>query len=610
MLASLSFDRKVPEGLSVPAVAGRIDARTSQYLFAGDLRLDDTPVLMDALGIPQPVRAEISDADLVALAYAKWGADCAEFLLGDFAFFLFDQDKKTIFAARDPRGVKSLYFATDRGTWVFGHCQKDVLETLDRSGGASPNLDLAAVASIAWNRPRAADRSVFEGLSRLPAGHAMVVDATGQRTFAHWRPQDCPDVRYPREQDYIDQLLHLLETSVRDRAKDTPDLGAHMTGGLDSSTIAVLASRLLAPKGRTLPTYCWSNGSDAAAIDDTIGEHDERHLLAALRDEAGLEAQGIALADDDLFDSARFFLRPLDNLNSQFCHEDKLRRVAKKTGTRVLLSGWGADECVTFNGRGAFAGWFASGRWDRLAYETLARARVHGAHLIPITLKEAISPSLPFKRFQEARPKNGQNSPRRLTWLTEDWRATLKQNYTPPEGFNRHPIATRPMQETLLTNGHITERIESWAIEGRAVGIDYRYPFLDRRLLEFSLGLPPELSFKNGWKRYLIRTATKGILPDPVRWCKIKNDPARMANLAAHEAQLAKQVFRPLAARLAEANIPLAAIHRDTLLGAAAGDPINRSAFVFAINLEQTLNPEVGLIVDQFLYRPAGIAGA
>jgi hypothetical protein len=86
------------------------------------------------------------------------------------------------------------------------------------------------------------------------------------------------------------------------------------------------------------------------------------------------------------------------------------------------------------------------------------------------------------------------------------------------------------MQESLIQFGHLQYRMESWAAHGAAIGLIYTFPLLDRRIMEFALGLPGRMFFRNGWKRWLYRTAMEGILPDVVRW-----NPQKYDDAAAHQ---------------------------------------------------------------------------
>ena len=117
----------------------------------------------------------------------------------------------------------------------------------------------------------------------------------------------------------------------------------------------------------------------------------------------------------------------------------------------------------------------------------------------------------------------------------------------------RERPGVRRMQIALLENGHISYRMESWAAHGATLGITYLYPLLDNRLVEFALSIPDHLFFKNGWKRYLYRTAMEGILPDNVRWNKSKFDTAMIAQ---HQQIITYEIKRMQAKLQERANNP------------------------------------------------------
>jgi asparagine synthase (glutamine-hydrolysing) len=96
----------------------------------------------------------------------------------------------------------------------------------------------------------------------------------------------------------------------------------------------------------------------------------------------------------------------------------------------------------------------------------------------------------------------------------------------------------RKRQIELLRSGHLQYRMESWAAHGADFGLAYEYPLLDRRIIEFALSIPDHLYFKHGWKRWLYRTATEGVLPDSVRWNPHKFDMAMLAGMRSLDAEI------------------------------------------------------------------------
>jgi asparagine synthase (glutamine-hydrolysing) len=90
-------------------------------------------------------------------------------------------------------------------------------------------------------------------------------------------------------------------------------------------------------------------------------------------------------------------------------------------------------------------------------------------------------------------------------------------------------VGARPTQLALLERGHLGRRTASWVQHGRAIGVDYTWPLLDRRIIEFALSLPGEAFLRAGWKRWLFREAVEGLVPDVIRWNRHKRDPALAA---------------------------------------------------------------------------------
>jgi asparagine synthase (glutamine-hydrolysing) len=186
----------------------------------------------------------------------------------------------------------------------------------------------------------------------------------------------------------------------------------------------------------------------------------------------------------------------------------------------VLLSGWGGDEGISFNGRGYYPELLRSGRVGRLWRELRERSRHPLAAFVRTALLPAVFPGA-------ARAVVG---PRRGEWLFRK-----KPAFIHPEFARRAPPLPEPgmpsrngtpnLRARLLRRGHLSERMEDWAASGARHGIEYRYPLLDRRVLEFAVGLPPEQFRRGRWSRWLMRRALDPVLPPEVCWKADKADP-------------------------------------------------------------------------------------
>lgn len=131
-----------------------------------------------------------------------------------------------------------------------------------------------------------------------------------------------------------------------------------------------------------------------------------------------------------------------------------------------------------------------------------------------------------------------------LAFTRGEFRAWALAN-TPEMRFTPD-IGPRAVQLEFLAHGALRSRLESWAVSGCRAGIEYRYPLLDKRVVEFALGLPPEYYHRHGRGRYLFRRAVEGFLPHDVCWQSLKQEPVRVNEVVS----LIARALRPLAREL------------------------------------------------------------
>jgi asparagine synthase (glutamine-hydrolysing) len=464
----------------------------------------------------------IPDSEIILSSYRKWSLDCPKHLLGDFAFAIWDEAKKRLFCARDFIGARPLYYQSGNGPFVFA---SDVEAVLAASGVPS-DLDMEFLSAHlrAFAGYPSADRTFFTAVRKLPPAHALTVDASGMKLWRYWDPREARPVRFAREQEYMDALLDLFAQSVDCRLRSAFPIGSHLSSGLDSSAIAIHAARSLRKQGRDLAMgFSWAA---PIAPGEELPPEDERRLIEEM---AQLEHIPMNYADLSAREFAAEMLRRRTLSFGDFPFESPVRCKAAEGGMRVLLSGWGGDEFITFNGRGFFAETFLRGRWRTCFREFKQRAVLNESKLWNDFRAKVIIPLLPDWFLARLKPDH-------LPWLRQgkiptvfqaEFARRLQNAASLPVDHLRERAGVHAQQRDLLAHGHLTMRIEGWAQGGGLLGIEYRYPLLDRRLVEFALGLPPDAFMHTGWKRYLYRQSMAGILPDDVRWHKVKDSPAR-----------------------------------------------------------------------------------
>ena len=202
---------------------------------------------------------------------------------------------------------------------------------------------------------------------------------------------------------------------------------------------------------------------------------------------------------------------------------------------QLLLSGWGGDEGVSFNGRGYEPGLLRRGRLVPLWRFARERSR---RPLAAILLRAAL-------------PLVAPETARALRYLRAGRRPLLRQSFAHsafarrvrPAPAPRQPrFGVRETQLHLLRQGHLAERMDGWATSGARHGIEYAYPLLDRRLLEFALGVPPEQYRRGAGNRWLMRRALRTLLPAEVWRHTDKQDPVRFGAFQAALAEAMPQV--------------------------------------------------------------------
>lgn len=500
-----------------------------------DLVIHDYATVANALRRTQAQVRCFDDATLVGMLYARHGADAGNHIIGEGTVALWDAKRRQAWLWRDVAGVRPLYYA-DLGRNGFVACSD--LRPFDGHPSVPQRLDLATVRARLEDGadPPSLDRTFREGVLKLRPGHQLLVEATGISSRAYWQPQNVPNRRAKDPGTYAEELRELLRTAIDQRVDRAIGVGAHLSGGLDSSTIASIAAARCADEEQPLPVYSWApSWSQVPKL-----EVDERRLVYATAAAAPVSVHHADPTIEDLahLHSLDLVNRPTTTLEAEL----SIMRIARAHGVSTILSGWGGDETIVFNGRGYFADLARRGHLLKVRRELRLRQGIQGGSLAGAWKSRVFLPLRDEAFGNVSRP-----SPHPLPVdLRPELLAALRRTPRPPAYVFGAEVGVRSVQERLLYRGHLQYRMESWAAHGNDHGIRHSFPMLDRRMIEFALSLPEDAYFRDGWKRWLFRTATEGIVPDEVRWYPHKQDVALVHRLN----QLAKPAHELIQARL------------------------------------------------------------
>ena len=516
-------------GATAPDAELRCAGDGARIAVAADCRLDNRAELCDALGIRIAERGRHSNADLLLRAWLRWREECPARLLGDYAFVVWDAPRRTLFCCRDPVGVKPFYYALTPTSLAFASAVDAVLA----APFVGDELDDATVAAYLTRVSLVSTtRTFFRAVRKLPPGHSLIVGwdpSAGEREGAplarkeprltaklvrHWRPEETPKAAPASDDDYAEEFRHLFRKAVQARLANAGRVGTHLSGGLDSSSVTVQTARELAAQGQAPPVaFSWlpdaAPTSAAAAGPEyrLVQSVCEQEHLRVLHRAPSVDDIVAVLAQDGALPGVQVHL-----------NEYVTQCAAASEGVTTLLSGWGGDEGASFHGRGRNAQLLLSGRWRQL----LAHRDPDYA-VFKFLANTLLNLALPKHAHLLRARLRGKDLPRDRWLINPAFKRRTKPLAQPAPPL----LGIRRTQLWDLQSGGLAQRMEGWAASGARHGIQYRYPLLDRRLLEFALSLPPEQFKRPGTNRWLIRHALAPILPLEVRESTSKTDPVR-----------------------------------------------------------------------------------
>lgn len=490
-LAVLDFARSTPFEIASGA---------SGLVLAADCRLDELQALAREFGAG-------ADDELLLAALQRQGVAGVAGVLGDFAFAAWDPQARTLTCARDGMGIRPLFMNKDNGRDV---AFASLPRALHAGGFATRQLDESYLASELLNAIPGAERSLFSDICRLAPGSLLQVAPDGIRSGIFWKlDPDLAGSRRCSPQEAAEELSSLLTEAVRCRLPKAGPVAAHLSGGLDSSAITILAARMLRGEGRPLLAYSFL----AARQEEDEGEH--AYVEAVLRQERDINWTAVAVTDPEAF------LMPQMDCDQLFpCdiahHDIRVIANAAGRGASMLLSGWGGDEGATYNGRGAMAEALLVGRWPYVVQELAALRRTRQLPLAKLIRGELLEYLLPDVLQNSLRNLLG----KKKRYVSADAERLLRPEFSAAAYGHTLTIGPNAARNhyRLLSGLHLARRTEHWALMGSRYGLAVGFPMLDRRVVELALSLPSSFFLRGGWKRRVYRDAMTGVLPDEIRW--------------------------------------------------------------------------------------------
>jgi asparagine synthase (glutamine-hydrolysing) len=448
-----------------------------------------------------------SDTEVLLAAYERWGAECLGRLVGMFAFAVLDVGRREVFLARDPFGIKPLYYTHPRGGFAF--CS-EIAPLLDLDGVGRRVAPQPLYDYLVHGRTDAGEHTLFESVLELPAAHYACVSID--------RPGSCTGTRYwelrkatgrpPSIGEAAAQLRDLFLENIRLHLRSDVPVGAALSGGIDSSAI-VAGMRHVAGSGLELRTFSYIAKGSALSEERWVDE---------VTDASRACARKVSPRPGDLVEDLPRLLRiqeqPFGSMSIYVQY--RVFRLAREAGIRVMLDGQGADEMLA--GYSFFAAVQLASlvrQWRLAAAIRFFRGASRGVGRGPVWLASRAGQFL-VPAMLEKPLRSMARAERTPSWLDLDW---FERRGAGPREHRRARggPSLRSVMAEQLTGAGLGALLRYEDRNSMAHSIESRVPFLTTGLAEFLFSLPDDyLVSVDGVTKSVFRRAMRGLVPDAI----------------------------------------------------------------------------------------------
>ena len=454
-----------------------------------------------------------SDTETIVHLYERHGHDCVKYLRGMFAFVIWNRRNKTLFAARDRLGIKPFYYRYDGKAFLFGSEIKAILSY----PRVQAKLNTGMLAEYLAFGYLAGSQTMFAGINKLPPGHTLEVDAAGRLNIASYWDLAVPvdEEVHPREY-YVKTYRELLEFCISSHQMSDVPLGVFLSGGLDSSAVAALTTKI---RREPVETFAIGYGEEAFSelpYARLVAQHigSRHHEVRLTRGEFFTELPALIWHEDE----------PIVWPSSVALYS--VARLARER-VKVVLTGEGSDE--TLGGYLRYAWTLANSRMDRV-YRSLTPAFLRqlirdgiGSGLLPSSLRRRVEhtfagrdggswPSFYFDNFYCAFSATEQGQ-----LLTPGAREQSGNAYA--ASMAHWEKSTGDLLHRLLYTDIRTYMVELLMKQDQmsmATSIESRVPFLDHVLVEFTARIPARYSMRGLSGKQILKSAVEDVLPQSI----------------------------------------------------------------------------------------------
>ncbi|QOR65468.1 asparagine synthetase B [Cytobacillus suaedae] len=490
-----------------------------------DAIIDNREELFNRLHIKSERQKEITDSQLILEAYQYWGESTPEYLVGDFAFFIWDGARQKLFGARDFSGSRTMYYFSNENNFSFCTVIKPLF-SLPFIKKQLNEVWLAEYLAIPWNFESVDTSStVYKNIHQLPPSHSITVVGGDVKLKRYCHLDYKHKLKLRSNSEYEEAFLDVYKEAVKSRLRTHRNVGGHLSGGLDSGSVASIAARSLKEEGKKLQTFSYVpvDGFNSWTPKSRIAN--ERALIKSTVEFTGnIEDNYYSFPESNPFSVIDDWIETLEMPYKFFENSFWLSGIYEKAFEKdvaVLLNGQRGNWTVSWGPAIDYqVQLFKKFQWLKMLRELCLYSRNIG------TGRSRLVPGIKTKILSS------------VSMFNSD-RNDIKNSVFPiminPEFARELNVYEKLREQKVDLTGHsITDayavrkiqfqNLYYWNINGTySTKLSLRYKVWDRdptndlRVVKFCLSVPEGQYVQNGLDRALIRRATKGLLPDNIR---------------------------------------------------------------------------------------------
>lgn len=481
-----------------------------------DAIIDNRGELFEKLQVHKDDQQKISDSQLVLLAYFKWGEECPAYLVGDFAFMVWDERNNKLFGARDFSGTRTLYYTSQNERFAFSTTVSGLLSLPYINDDLNPQWIAEFIANPGMFESVDTSATVYKEVFQLAPSHSITVTAGGIKLKRYCTLNERNKLRLKKDDEYIEAFQDVFQSAIQSKLRTFKKKGAHLSGGLDSGSVAAFAGKSLI--GEQLHTFSFVPVHDFEDWTHKSRIANERpYIESTLQYHSNLSPNYVSVSERNPYTEIDEWLHTLEMPYKFFENTYWLRGIYQKAAEMnvgVLLNGQRGNWTVSWGPSiDYYARLIKRMKWLKFYQEVQAYSRRSGIgrkRIVSVVVNRKLMPTT-YKK-EDLFPIFINRNFAKETGVFE----RLRMNGIDPAGkmsSDAYKVRQNQFQQLYYWN--------TTGTYGAKMALRYgpvqRDPTDDLRVIRYCLSIPDDQFVRKGMDRALIRRAVKGYLPDNIR---------------------------------------------------------------------------------------------